>query len=246
MSAKIKLFCFPHAGGLSSVYKSWERYISNDIEIIPIELAGRGKRIDVPTYQSIDEAVDDLYKNIESHLDMTEFALFGHSLGAIIVYEMIYKLKKELGREPIHTFFSGRMPIQIVSSRDRHKLSDKALRDYIIKLGGTPVEIQQYDELLNMFLPIIRSDFKMVETYNYKPKYELMKSDISIFNGKNDELIDKDRLEGWKDYTTGACEFYKFEGGHFYINDSQREVVNEINNILLSVQFLQPKYINVK
>lgn len=232
MVSKIKLFCFPHAGGLSSIYYNWKEHLNNDIEIIPIELAGRGKRLNVPVYESMQEAVLDIYNLMKPHLDGSPFAMFGHSLGTLLVYEMIQKIQEMNGMNPIHAFFSGRLPVHIIDQQKRHTLPASELKKYIVDLGGIPPELKDCDEILDMFLPIIRSDFKLVETYEFKGNTNPFTFNISILYGYDDKLVDNQRLMEWTSYTSKQCQFYGYQGGHFFINDFTEDVVKVINKTL--------------
>lgn len=232
MFPKTKLFCLPHAGGLSTVYHSWKEYVSDDIEVVPIELAGRGKRINTPLYESMEEAIADLYHLMKPHLDGSPFALFGHSLGTLLAYELIQKIYTSNGIKPVHAFFSGRMPVHIASTKRVHELPVEELKKYIIKLGGIPPELLEYNEIFDIFLPIIKSDFKLVETYENKNAQIPFPFDISILFGYDDKLVNQNRLKEWTNYTNKKCDFYGFQGGHFFINDFTSDVVKVINNKL--------------
>ncbi|MBF7155839.1 thioesterase II family protein [Bacillus albus] len=237
MVSKIKLFCFHHAGGSSSAYYNWKDYLNKGIKIIPIELAGRGKRLKEPVYTSMEEAVLDIYDLMKPNLDGSPFAMFGHSMGALLVYEMIQKIHDVKGISPIHAFFSGRLPVHTIDQQKRYTLPDQELKKYIVDLGGIPLELQSYDEILDMFLPIIRADFKLVETYELKEKISPFTFNISILYGYDDKLVDNQRLIEWADYTSKQCYFYGYQGGHFFINDFTEEVVKVINKTLSSSDF---------
>ena len=109
----IKLFCIPYAGCSASIYSKWKRKLPQDIELIPLEPAGRGRRCDEPLYNNLNEAVDDLYWEAAKVLDRSdEYILFGHSMGSLLAFELYYKLMEEGFREPLHLYVSGaRLPI---------------------------------------------------------------------------------------------------------------------------------------
>ena len=105
---RIRLFCLPYAGGSAMLYTRWKKFLHDSIELYPVELAGRGSRSKEPFYNSVNDAVDDIYNSIEETLDDTEFAFFGHSMGCVLVYELMYRIKELKNRIPIHAFFSLR------------------------------------------------------------------------------------------------------------------------------------------
>ena len=230
--SKIKLFCIPYAGGSATVYTKWHKYLHRDIELYPIELAGRGKRYAAPFYTSLFEAVDDLFKSIKNDLNGS-YALFGHSMGCWLTLELAYKLN-ELGyNAPRHIFFSGNRPPHIYrEEKVLHELSDKEFKDEIFKVGGTPRELFQNKELLEFFLPVLRADYKIVETYCAKNCDMFLNCDISVLNGTEDDLTETE-IEGWKKYTKLQCNVYNLNGGHFFINEQVHEVARLINYILI-------------
>ncbi len=168
---KIKLFCIPYAGGSAMVYHKWKNKLNSVIELHPIELAGRGSRYNEPLYKSLDEAVNDIYRYIISHIDSSPYALFGHSMGSYLTFELFHKLTSMRHKEPIHIFFSGKeSPQSNKSKRQIHLLDDLNFKSKILELGGTPEELINNEELSHFFLPIIRADYKITEKYKYLPK----------------------------------------------------------------------------
>ncbi|GGG11625.1 thioesterase [Paenibacillus albidus] len=236
MVSKVKLFCIPHAGGLSSIYYGWKDKLEDHIELIPIELPGRGTRANRPLCDNIQEVVLDLYREIRPYLDDSPFAIFGHSFGALLTYELIHLIKEASRREPLHVFFSGKLPLHIPVSRICHTLSRTEFEEYIIGLGGIPPELHNCTEILDLFLPIIRADIKLVETYQLKEdSIKPLPVDISILHGSEDQIADKKRLVEWTSYTSRQCHFHDFPGGHFFINDRTENVVNVVNRTLSRV-----------
>lgn len=137
---KIKLYCFPHAGGSSASYNKWRLYLDKHIELVPVELAGRGRRIYDPLYASIEEAINDVYNSIKSDLGHHPYAFFGHSMGNMMAYELAYKIRQNHHPEPVHIFFSGRgapdVPDEV--ENNYHLLPEEEFKNKIIELGGTP------------------------------------------------------------------------------------------------------------
>lgn len=227
-----KLFCIPYAGGSISAFHGLKDHIKSDVQVIGLELPGRGTRYSEPLCQSFNDLLEDLYKYVENEVDNSQFALFGHSLGGLLAYELSYMIKERTNREPLHIFFSGiNAPSLKDIVTDIHKLPDNELQIAIRELGGTPEFILK-NEIFTVFQPIIRSDFKVYDNYVFTPKKERLDCDISILNGDKDKNIEFERLETWKDCTNKNCYFYTFAGGHFYLFDHLLSVVNIINNAL--------------
>lgn len=230
---KIKLFCLPYAGGSAAVYKKWKKYLHNSIELIPVELSGRGKRFGEGAYNSIDEASEDVFKSIREHDDQTEYAVFGHSMGSLIAYELYYKIIKYQHKPPIHMFFSGfRAPDQPSNKPPIYDLPDKSFTEEFFKLGGTPRELIENEELLSIFLPILRGDYKIVEKYDYIQREEKINTDITVFYGNEDDLTNE-RVNQWSKHTKKIFKSYCFNGNHFFIHDYTEEIVNIINKTIL-------------
>lgn len=230
---KIKLFCFPYAGNSAMVYWPWKKYLHPSIELSPKELAGRGKRIKDPFNNSMDEAVTDIYNSIQNELHCN-YAIFGHSLGCILAYEIVYRIVELNKKPPLHVFLSGRNPPHKQDVNRRvHTMSEKEIIYKLMTIGGTPVNFFTDKNLLACYLPIIRSDYTLIETYTHKKERNPLDVDISIFYGNNDQQTTESSLHEWKNYTTKECRFYEFPGNHFFIHSSVVKVTQTINDILL-------------
>ncbi|MBB6625636.1 thioesterase [Clostridium gasigenes] len=229
MKKTIKLFCFPHAGGLASSYYTWTKSIPEGIEVIPIELAGRGSRYNVDLLSSIDEIIDDTFNQIKGKLTDQHFAIFGHSMGSLLAYELTKKIKNELNIEPVHLFFSGSPPFHTIIDKDKHTWNDGKLMNYLNNLGGVTSEINDNKDVWELFLPIIRSDIKNYELYEFKDNEYQLNCDISILYGYDDKTVKIENLKEWNKYTKGNCKLYGFEGGHFFLEDYEDKILELIN-----------------
>jgi len=232
--SKIKVFCFPYAGGAASIYSKWKTSLHHaDIEWVPVELAGRGKRIREPLYTGLPEAVEDLYEIISHQLNDQPYALFGHSLGGLLIYELAREIDKRDGRRPLHLFFSGRGAPSV--SREKinyHLMGEDEFRKEVLDLGGTPREIFDHPELIELFLPLLRNDFKLAETDLTGQEATSFDCDITVFLGKEDAEITPEQAEGWKRHTKGVCTFHYFNGGHFFIHGETFRITRMISNTL--------------
>jgi medium-chain acyl-[acyl-carrier-protein] hydrolase len=216
------------------VYNKWKKYLHNTIELCPIELAGRGKRFAVPFYSSVEDAVDDIYNSIKVELDRNEYAFWGHSMGSLLAFELEHHVKRFGHKEPVHIFFSGRTPPHFKNDNEKpiHTLPDEEFKNEIRRLGGTPKELFESKELLELFLPILRADYRIIEEYKYFPRNYSFNNSISVFSGKEDVEITPDVLMQWDRYTKNECNIYQFDGGHFFIHDNVKDITNIINSTL--------------
>ncbi|MBE1556842.1 thioesterase II family protein [Sporosarcina limicola] len=225
---RIRLFCLPYAGGSAQFYMNWKNYLSPEIELYPIELAGRGKRYTDPIKNSIEEIVDDIYEKVKNEIDKMPYMLFGHSMGSLIAFELSHKLIAKNHLEPFNIFISGRKAPRITANSKSYELSDDNFKELIFNMGGTPMEILNSPNFEELFLPILRSDFKAVETYIYQEKNQKLNSMLSLMYGNYDE-IDIKEITPWKEETSKDTKVYEFLGGHFFIQNNIVEITNIIN-----------------
>lgn len=213
-----KLLCFSHAGSSATIFHQWDSiFYEKGIEIIPVELPGRGLRSDEPLCQNIDEIVQDIfikYKKIVAH---DNYALFGHSMGCLILYEFCKYCKKQGVALPLHVFVSGRGAPHICLREKKTHMIDEYFMKEVYKLGGCDEELINDSELMRIFLPILRNDYALVEKYKAGPIENLI-CGITVLNGIQDTIAD-DELKEWARYTSGKFEIINFQGGHFYLFD---------------------------
>ncbi|HEX2926639.1 MAG TPA: thioesterase domain-containing protein, partial [Ruminiclostridium sp.] len=175
----------------------------------------------------------DIFDIVKDDIDDRKYAFFGHSMGSLLVYELVYKILENGLPMPIHLFLSGRYPPNV---RDNgkiiHKLSDVNFKNAIREFGGTPEEVLENPELWDIFSPILRADYKILENYIYEPKPFKLYCDISILYGKSDKEVEQYDLSKWQDFTIGKCQVYKFDGGHFFIHEKMEKVISLIKSTL--------------
>lgn len=226
-SAKLKLICLPFAGGSSQAYRSWVSIMPPTVELIAVELPGRGTRLNEPLISHLPTMVKQLAQGILPELDRP-FALFGHSMGTSIGFELTQFLLKQYNTAPEHLFFSGR-PAPHLNEREEpiHQLDDKAFIEKLRSFEGTPSEVLDHEELMAFMLPIIRADFTMIETHVWDT-YPPFNIPLTVFGGLNDESARRDELIAWKNYTTGSFNVRMFPGGHFYLQQSYHTLVQAL------------------
>lgn len=230
---KIKLFCLPYAGGSAMMYTKWKKLLHPSIELCPVELAGRGKRFKDKFYDSFNAAVDDAYHLIEHEIHKAPYAFFGHSMGASISFELCHKIKESGGPPPVHLFLSGRKPPHLKPDDSNiHELPEEEFKEEIAKLGGTAPEVLAHKELLEIFLPVLRADYRILETHQYVEKAGKLDYDTTILYGTEDDATENE-IRGWQIYMNKPCNFRRFEGDHFFINVLTKDIVDVINRTLV-------------
>ncbi len=229
------IFCFSYAGGSAIIYNKFKQHLDKNIEVIPIEYAGRGKRINEGFYTDISCAIDDIFTEVKPYIGEYEFSIFGHSMGTVIAYEVSKRIKEIYGIEPIHIFVSGRYPPHIAKkSNQLHTLEDERFKEEILKIGGTPKEVFENKEFAKLFLPILRADYKLIELYTFDGSLTKFNSGITVFSGKDDKITERDELFEWQRYSLHEIDMYEFDGGHFFINNYIKEIAEIINSTLNS------------
>ncbi|PIK29241.1 putative thioesterase [Bacillus siamensis] len=226
------LFCLPYAGGSEAIYYKWSQYLNQSIKLCPVALKGRGKRFNEPFYECLEEAIEDIFVSIKGKLKENEYAIFGHSMGSLLAYELYYKIKRMGFRQPQHIFLSGHRSPDMKKKEIIYKLPNKQFKKKIIELGGTPEELLNNNELFDVFIPVLKSDLKMVETYEYKEKKEKISCNISILNGVNDTIA-LENLTSWKNHTDKSFRLYHFDGNHFFIHHNAEKIAALINQTLV-------------
>lgn len=233
---QIKLFFFPYGGGSAMVYLKWREYLDHSIKLVPVELAGRGKRFNESCYGNLDQAVADAYHEVRRQLDTAKFAFFGHSMGSQIGYELAHQLQEKDGISPMHLFFSGRAAPHVQKEKKLlHTFPEAEFCDEIFKLGGTPRELFNCRNLLDIYLPVLRADYRIIETYQYSERTKQLDCAITVFNGTEDDTTEQEMTE-WQQHTVGKFTLQNFSGGHFFIHDHTKEICQIINSTLLTAE----------
>lgn len=159
---RLRLFCFPYAGGGASVFRQWPENMPENVEICPVQLPGRENRIEEPFFTERPRIVKVMAENLNSYFDIP-FAFFGHSIGGVIAFELARYLSHRLVLEPVHLFISASRPpirgVQLV-----HQLPEKEFIDLIRNSGGMPQRVLQSEEYMKLIQPILRADFTLIET----------------------------------------------------------------------------------
>jgi surfactin synthase thioesterase subunit len=240
---KVQVFFIPYAGASSLAYYGWKKHFSEEYELYFVELAGRGTKGNMDFYRDIDEAASDIAKTIEQQINGENYILFGHSMGALLAYESYYKISELHLPPPKHIFFSGKDAPHLKHSSEKVYLYDDEKFLYIVSLyGGLPVEFFQRN-IREIFLPILRSDFKLLCDYDHKSKDEKIMSNVSVLFSDNDFSVKPSQMDQWKHHVGKECKFYQFPGGHFYINNSCQEIAQLIMDTK-DTKTLWPDYIS--
>ena len=217
--AQIRLFCFHYAGGNATVFRTWSQHLPPTIEVFPIELPGRGRQINLPSFIHLDPLVNAAAEALLPYLHKP-FAIFGYSMGALIGFELTRILRSKYNITPLHLFVAARRAPQIPDPKPPiYDLPDAELIQEIIRLNGTPNAVIENQELMRLFIPILRADFRVLDTYNYTNQSPLT-CPITVFGGLQDKEISYDYLTAWQEQTTASFAIRMLDGDHFFIHSS--------------------------
>ncbi|MFJ4823240.1 thioesterase II family protein [Streptomyces bacillaris] len=227
----MKLLCLPHAGGTASRYHRWTSLVPPHIDIVPLELDGRGDRMSQGFYASFAEALDDLTRRAVTALEPGDsFAIFGHSMGAYLALELERRLES-LGLRADRLFLSGRgtPDYRHVLSRPVGELSDQELIAGLDVYGGLPDAIARHELMRTLFLPIIRADFHLLEDGARSiDEYVPVRSPLTILNGKDDVSAQQAPPGVWEALSASGVEFRSYAGGHFFVDENMQSIIELI------------------
>ena len=216
---RVRLFCFPHAGGGASAFHSWQTALPALVQVCPIQLPGRETRFSEPPYTELDSLVDAIAQELRPWLDIP-YAIFGHSMGALLAFEWARRLQHEGRSMPGWLILSGRRSPDIEDDAGPlHALPNHAFVEELnSRYQGMPREFLQSPELMEVFLPILRADIAVVESYQFK-EGEPLNCPMIVSAGIGDVSTTYDQLLAWTRHTRAEFIAQLFPGGHFFPQD---------------------------
>jgi len=206
----------PHAGGGAAEYHSWSASLPAAVQICPVLLPGRETRFSEPHYTDFDRLTDVLVRELKPCLEIP-YAVFGHSMGALLAFECVRRLHQSGSPAPLWLFVSGRRaPDSASDPEPLLALPDAEFLDRLNRIyKGIPEELLNNPEILEVFLPTLRADVSVVESYRFDGDGSL-DCPISAFAGESDSSVTWQELLAWKRQTRRQFAAHIFPGGHFY------------------------------
>jgi len=225
---RMRLFCFPYAGGSSSVYSNWHSAFPPEVEICPIQMPGRGNRWGEPPLSRMTTLVERLATDLHPLLNLP-FAFFGHSMGALVAFELARKIRGWTGESPVLLLVSGARAPQIPDPEPPiSALPDAAFLHRLIRLNGFPPEILENKEFIQAILPSLRADVALCETYRPAPGL-LLDLPITAYGGYQDSRVPPFHVSAWRAQTTGRFRLRFFPGDHFlFFRSPRKDLTNTI------------------
>lgn len=208
------LFCFYHAGGNASAFRNWVNW-ADKISVYAVELPGKGSRLGEMYMESVDKLVPEVVEAILEAAGSRKIYLYGHSMGAMIAFEVCRALEEKEGIEVEKLFLSGRQPPFMEGKDEYHtSMPDDMLVRELKRLNGTPAEFLENPALLSFILPSVKADYKLNESFVYKN--EKIEASIEAFAGKEDAEASVEIMSGWNEVTNGNFRIKSCSGGHFF------------------------------
>ena len=234
-SGGLPLICLSNAGGSASQFFPWARLLAPGIDLWPVQLPGRENRLRETPLSDMPVLIEAMAEALVPSL-REPFAIFGHSLGGLLGFELARLLRRRYGRQPAHMFISARRAPQLPSRVGPiHRLPDDMFLDELARrYNAIPDVIRQDRELLSIYLPMLRADVTLFETHEWVEEPPL-DCPMSIFGGRDDASLSYEELAGWAMHSTKPGQPKLFPGGHFYLQTARQELLAEINHSLAGV-----------
>ncbi|MCP3804700.1 alpha/beta fold hydrolase [Allokutzneria sp. A3M-2-11 16] len=220
-----RVYCFPHAGASAAVYAPWRGLAGDRLAICPVQPPGRAERFREKPFTTVDSLVDELVADIGDQFT-GNYAFFGHSMGALVAFEVTRKLRAIGAQLPKHLFVSGRAAPQLPDTRKQLRaLPQPELIAELKRLGGMPDAVLNEPELLELFIPLFRADLTVNEAYTHRSE-EPLPIPLTTLGGHGDPRADDDELKAWGELTADRFALHTYPGGHFYLEKKAGELID--------------------
>jgi medium-chain acyl-[acyl-carrier-protein] hydrolase len=231
---RLRLFCFANAGGGPAQFRSWRQLLPEGVEICPVQLPGQGSRFREKPYTQLLPLAERLAEVLTPYLD-APFAFWGYSMGALVSFELSRVLRLGGYPGPRQMFIAARRAPHVPPSDSPiHDLPEPAfIREMQRRYNGIPAAILEEAEMLALFLPMLRANFEMIETYTYLDDNPL-DCPISAFGGLQDPTVNTTEIAAWGELTSGVFRYFMFPGDHFFLQNHQPAVLQVVSRDLTS------------
>lgn len=230
--ARVRLFCLPHAGGSASIFRTWSAELGASIEVLPVQLPGREARMGEPPFTRLPPLVDTLVEVVRRRLDKP-YALFGHSMGALVGFELARALRRRGLPRPVHLFLASYTAPQVLARTPpapKTREVEPTLAHKRAQAHAVPGEMTA--ELLKLVMPTLLADTALCESYTYQEE-EPLECPLSVFRGSEDEVREH-HIEAWRELTRGSFSTRTFLGDHFFLRETPRGLLQLLRHTLTS------------
>lgn len=231
---RLRLFCFPYAGGSASAYIAWTELLPKDVEVVLLQPPGRGSRFSEVAHENMESFTSEIVAE-QDFVTEIPYVFFGHSLGCRVAFEVAKELQSRGLLLPQHFVASGsRAPHLTQELEAIHSLPELEFVNKLKRLNGTPEEVLQNKELMQLMLPSLRTDFRIAELHVSNP--QTLACPITIFYGTEDDNVVIEKLNAWQELSKFTINTFAFKGGHFFINEANNQVLTKLTDILVSAR----------
>jgi surfactin synthase thioesterase subunit len=232
--ARLRLLLLPHAGGGASMFRGWADALPPDVEVCPVQLPGRENRVMDRAFDRMPPLVEALAEVLERWRDLP-FAVFGHSNGALVGFELARLARRTGSPGPVHLFASGRRAPDVPSRLpDVHRLPDAEMISELSRLGGMPKQVTEHPELMQLLLPLLRADLALIETYEFREEPPLSVP-VTVYTSTADPRVNLDEARAWERHTAAGFQLRVFPGDHFYLAGADGQVLATLSADLRAV-----------
>jgi surfactin synthase thioesterase subunit len=226
------LLCLPHAGGSASFFVPAARSLAPEVEVLAAQYPGRQDRRSEPCAGSITELVDGLVEELEPYLDRP-LSILGHSMGAVIGFELARRLERDYDRSPEILFISGRRAPSCLRDEQVHMAGDDAIIAEITRLSGTDSRILGDEDMVRMVLPALRADYRVIQRHRMSATAGV-RCPIAVLTGDADPQVRPHEAEAWRGHTSGPFDLRVYPGGHFYLTSQAGAVLAYLRERLMA------------
>lgn len=234
-TAPLRLICFSYAGGTSSVFREWPRALAPGVDVIRVQAPGRGTRLAEAPYRQMGPLVEAVADALLAAGLVRDYAVFGHSMGALVGYEVSCELRRRGQPGPLHLFVSASRAPQLYGTETSHAASDDDLYRMVSELGGIPGGGGARPAYLKRRLPVLRADLAVCERYRWTPRTPL-DCPVSAFRGTEDPIASAAQVEAWRDYTSRSFVQHALPGNHFFLIDAQQQLLGRLRAELSQIR----------
>ena len=224
--AKINLFCLPPSGGGARLFRRWAELLPKEIAVYAIQLPGRENRVREKPFDCMKELVPAVMSAMLPHTK-APFAIFGHSMGGLVAFEVARALRRAAAPEPVQLFVSATRAPHIPDLDPHHLLPDDLLLAELRKMKGFPPDVLNSQELMEMLLPTVRADAAITETYQFEED-EPLKCALTVLEGATDDQVTREEIAAWSQYTTAAFNHVVIRGGHDFLMSTTASVIQTV------------------